>query len=250
MLRLDKLWDGTMCYLWFTLELCHQVLRSNPWNHCWVILRLNHKNSTIIVLQMCRPCARHVYYLSSTTSATWFPCHVLTTIDVPRCQHCSRSHGFYSPCPSPLPIYQYEPSWPPPPLSATGSRFHTHTSEDMWHKLMPWLVHMTQPKMQIHWQYLSQTQTTRAHINIMFAISPFMCVLLLGVFFSAEGPQDEAIVCKVMLRILFPPKVLKTKTLSKSDNDECRRYSRRTTTSAWGGDEDHAWCWAEEEKTS
>jgi hypothetical protein len=154
MLRLDKLWDGTMCYLWFTLELCHQVLRSNPWNHCWVILRLNHKNSTIIVLQMCRPCARHVYYLSSTTSATWFPCHVLTTIDVPRCQHCSRSHGFYSPCPSPLPIYQYEPSWPPPPLSATGSRFHTHTSEDMWHKLMPWLVHMTQPKMQIHWQSL------------------------------------------------------------------------------------------------
>jgi hypothetical protein len=28
--------------------------------------------------------------------------------------------------------------------------------------------------------------------------------LLLGVFFSAEGPQDKDIVCKVMLRIFFP----------------------------------------------
>lgn len=121
MLRLDKLWDGTMCYLWFTLELCHQVLRSNLWNHCWVILRLNHKNSTIIVLQMCRSCARHVSYLSSTTSATWFPCHVLTTIDVPRCQHCSRSHGFYSPS-----VRTQHPSFTTPDLSVWT--FMTSTS--------------------------------------------------------------------------------------------------------------------------
>jgi hypothetical protein len=28
--------------------------------------------------------------------------------------------------------------------------------------------------------------------------------LLLGVFFSVEGPKDEDIICKVMLRIFFP----------------------------------------------
>jgi hypothetical protein len=27
---------------------------------------------------------------------------------------------------------------------------------------------------------------------------------MLGVFFSAEGPQDEDIICKVTLRIFFP----------------------------------------------
>jgi hypothetical protein len=53
--------------------------------------------------------------------------------------------------------------------------------------------------------------------------------LLLGVFFSAEGPQGEGIVSKRCWESSSLLKVLKTKTLSISDNVKCRSYNRRTT---------------------
>jgi hypothetical protein len=55
--------------------------------------------------------------------------------------------------------------------------------------------------------------------------------LLLEVFFSAEGPQDEDIVCKRCWGSSSPPKALETKTLSESNNVECLSYNRRTTAS-------------------
>jgi hypothetical protein len=56
--------------------------------------------------------------------------------------------------------------------------------------------------------------------------------LLLGVFFSAEGPQDKVFIGKVILRTLSLPKILKTKILSGSNNGEYQSYHRRTTASA------------------
>jgi hypothetical protein len=53
---------------------------------------------------------------------------------------------------------------------------------------------------------------------------------LLGVFFFAEGPQDEDILYKRCLESFSPPKVLKTKILSVSDVGSLllrRRCSRR-----------------------
>jgi hypothetical protein len=56
--------------------------------------------------------------------------------------------------------------------------------------------------------------------------------LLLGVFLSAEGPQDKGIIGKVILRTLSLPKILETKILSGSNDGEYRSYHRRTTSSA------------------
>jgi hypothetical protein len=47
--------------------------------------------------------------------------------------------------------------------------------------------------------------------------------LLLGVFFSAKGPQNKDTIDKVVLKIsLFLLKVLKTKTSHKSNDGKCR----------------------------
>jgi hypothetical protein len=44
----------------------------------------------------------------------------------------------------------------------------------------------------------------------------------LGVFFSAEGPQDKDIIGKVILKTsFFLPKVLKTKISSESNDGKC-----------------------------
>jgi hypothetical protein len=49
--------------------------------------------------------------------------------------------------------------------------------------------------------------------------------LLLGVFFSAEGPQDKNTFSKVILKSpLLLPKVLKTKTSLRSNGAKCRSY--------------------------
>jgi hypothetical protein len=49
--------------------------------------------------------------------------------------------------------------------------------------------------------------------------------LLLGVFFSAEDPQDKNTFGKVMLKSsLLLPKVLKTKTSLRSNDVKCRSY--------------------------
>jgi hypothetical protein len=52
-----------------------------------------------------------------------------------------------------------------------------------------------------------------------------------GVFFSAEGPQDINTLGKMPQDVHpTPPKILKTKTLEGSSNVECQRFSRRSGT--------------------
>jgi hypothetical protein len=55
-----------------------------------------------------------------------------------------------------------------------------------------------------------------------------------GVFFSAEGPQDKDNIGKVILRTLSLSlsKVLEKKVLSGSNDDDYRSCHRRTTDSA------------------
>jgi hypothetical protein len=48
---------------------------------------------------------------------------------------------------------------------------------------------------------------------------------VLGVFFSAEGPQDKNTFSKVIQKSsLFLPKVSKTKSLLESNDAKCQRY--------------------------
>jgi hypothetical protein len=63
---------------------------------------------------------------------------------------------------------------------------------------------------------------------VMKKRSSTMKGLLLGVFFSAEGPQDKGIIGKVILRTLSLPKVLEMKILSGSYDDEYQSHHRRT----------------------
>jgi hypothetical protein len=47
---------------------------------------------------------------------------------------------------------------------------------------------------------------------------------MLEVFPSAEGPQDEGVIDKEMLRILFPVGGPQDEDISKAVNNKCRSY--------------------------